>query len=150
MKRQSPKPWDTLLLLAIKISRIFFVSTTHNMGMKKTIQSVFVGTVVGFANGLFGSGGGTLLVPALQKFFKIETHKSHATALTVILPLSILSAFVYIRGDAVDWQTVLWVTVGGVPGGFVGAMLLNKLPASWVHKIFGAFMIAAAVKMITA
>lgn len=116
--------------------------------MKKTIQSALVGTVVGFANGLFGSGGGTLLVPALQKFFKIETHKSHATALSVILPLSVLSAFLYIRGDGVDWRAVLWITAGGVPGGFIGAMLLNKMSAKWLHRIFGAFMIAAAIKMI--
>jgi len=116
--------------------------------MKKIIQSALVGTVTGFANGLFGSGGGTLLVPALQRFFNIETHKSHATALTVMLPLSVLSAFVYIRGDKVDWQVVLWVTAGGIPGGFAGAMLLNKLSSKWLHRLFGAFMIAAAIRMI--
>ena len=116
--------------------------------MKKTIVPALVGTVTGFANGLFGSGGGTLLVPALQRFFKIETHKSHATALTVILPLSILSAIVYIKGDALDWQAVLWITAGGIPGGFAGAMLLNKLSSKWLHRIFGAFMIAAAIRMI--
>jgi len=116
--------------------------------MKKIIQSALVGMVTGFANGLFGSGGGTLLVPALQRFFNIETHKSHATALTVILPLTILSAWVYIRGDTVDWQAVLWITIGGVPGGFVGAMLLNKLSSKWLHRLFGAFMIAAAIRMI--
>jgi len=116
--------------------------------MKKIIQSAFIGTVTGFANGLFGSGGGTLLVPALQRFFKMETHKSHATALTVILPLSILSALIYIRGDTVDWKAVLWITVGGVPGGFVGAMFLTKLSSKWLHRLFGAFMIAAAIRMI--
>lgn len=116
--------------------------------MKKTILPALVGTVVGFANGLFGSGGGTLLVPSLQKFFKIETHKSHGTALSVILPLSVISAFFYIRSDSVDWQTVLWITLGGVPGGFIGALLLNKLSAKWIHRLFGSFMIIAAVKMV--
>lgn len=120
----------------------------HTSYMKKTIVSALVGTSVGFANGLFGSGGGTLLVPALQKFFKMETHKSHATALTVILPLSILSAFFYVKAGSIDWRVVLWITAGGVPGGFVGAMLLNRLPAKWLHRIFGAFIIAAALKMI--
>ena len=115
---------------------------------KKKIMPALVGTSVGFANGLFGSGGGTLLVPALQKFYKIETHKSHATALSVILPISILSAIVYVKGGSLDWWTVLLVTAGGVPGGFVGAMILNKVPSKWLHGIFGAFMIAAAVKMI--
>jgi len=116
--------------------------------MKKTIISAMVGSVVGFANGLFGSGGGTLLVPALQKYFDIETHKSHATALSVILPLSVLSVWVYIRGAEVNWSAVLWITAGGVPGGFVGALLLNKISSKWLHRIFGAFMITAAVRMI--
>lgn len=116
--------------------------------MKKTILSALVGTVVGFANGLFGSGGGIMLVPALQRYFNIETHKSHATALSVILPLSILSALIYIRGDAVNWQAVALITAGGVPGGYVGARLLNKLSSKWLHRIFGAFMIAASIRMI--
>ena len=116
--------------------------------MKKTIISAIVGMAVGFANGLFGSGGGTLLVPSLQKFFKIETHKSHATALVVILPLSILSAFFYIKGDAMDWGVLLWITAGGMLGGHVGAKLLNKLTSKWLHILFGAFMIAAGTKMI--
>jgi len=118
----------------------------------KTIKSALVifmvGSVTGFANGLFGSGGGILLVPALQKFFKIDTHKSHATALTVILPISVLSAFIYVRGEAVDWQAVLWITLGGVPGGYLGARLLNKLSSKWIHRIFGGFIIVAAVRMI--
>ena len=116
--------------------------------MTTSIATPIIGTAVGFANGLFGSGGGTLLVPALQRYFKIQTHKSHATALTVILPLSVVSAFIYVRGDAVDWQAVMWITAGGVPGGLAGAMLLNKISAVWLHKIFGAFMIAAAIRMM--
>ncbi|MCL2398926.1 MAG: sulfite exporter TauE/SafE family protein [Defluviitaleaceae bacterium] len=116
--------------------------------MNKTILSALVGIVTGFANGLFGSGGGTLLVPALQRFFDIETHKSHATALSVILPLSVLSAWIYVRGDTVNWQAVFWITVGGVPGGFTGALLLNKVSSKWLHRIFGAFMITAALRLI--
>jgi len=116
--------------------------------MKKTILSAVVGGTVGFANGLFGSGGGTLLVPALQKYFTLETHKSHATALSVILPLSVLSAWVYIRGETVDWAAVFWITAGGVPGGYLGARLLNKVSSKWLHRIFGAFMIAASLRMI--
>lgn len=110
--------------------------------------SALVGTIVGFANGLLGSGGGALLIPALQKFFNFETHKSHATAVAIILPISILSALIYVYGESVDWRAVLWVTAGGVPGGFIGALLLNKISAVWLHRIFGAFMMIAALKMI--
>jgi len=116
--------------------------------MKKTIMTALTGIVTGFVNGLFGSGGGILLVPALQKFFKFEQHKSHATALAIILPVSVLSSFIYVKGGSVDWRAVLLVTLGGVPGGYVGAMLLNKVPTKWLHKIFGAFIVAAAIRMV--
>lgn len=114
---------------------------------KKWIQAP-VGFIVGVANGLFGAGGGTLLVPALEKFIKLETHKAHATALAVILPLSVLSAIIYIVGVPVNWPVVLSVSAGGMAGGYVGALLLNKLSAGWLHKLFGAFLAAAAVRMI--
>ena len=116
--------------------------------MTKTIKTAAVGLVVGFANGIFGSGGGTILVPALQRYYDMETHKSHATALFVILPLSLLSAGMYLRAQAVDWQVVLWITLGGVFGGFFGAKLLNKISSKWLHRIFGVFMLIAAFRMI--
>ena len=116
--------------------------------MSQKYVKAMTGLVVGVANGMFGSGGGTLLVPALQKFLKIETHKSHATALAVILPLSLLSILFYMRGVETPWEIILWISTGGIVGGFVGAKLLNKIKASWLHKIFGLFMIAAATRMI--
>ncbi|MCL1842775.1 MAG: sulfite exporter TauE/SafE family protein [Defluviitaleaceae bacterium] len=107
-----------------------------------------VGIVVGIANGLFGAGGGTLLVPALQKFMKLETKKSHATALAVILPLSVISAAIYIWGVDVDWKIVLLVSAGGVCGGVVGAKLLNKLAAWWLNILFGLFLAVGSVRML--
>ena len=111
-------------------------------------RKVVIGLVVGAANGLFGSGGGIILVPALQKFLDYEAHKSHATAIAVILPLSLLSILFYMRGGDTPWEIILWVSAGGVAGGFVGAKLLNKLKTPWLHKLFGLCMAAAAVRMI--
>lgn len=107
-----------------------------------------IGIITGFANGLFGSGGGTIVVSALEKFLDVKAHKAHATAILIILPLSILSAVIYIRGVEADFKTIFFVSAGGVLGGFLGARTLNKIPAKRLHKIFGLFMIVAAVRMI--
>lgn len=115
--------------------------------MKLFVSSV-IGAVTGFANGLFGSGGGTIVVPAMQRFLKVETHKAHATAIAVILPLSVISVFIYLKNIDVHWDAVICVSIGGIIGGRIGAKLLNKLKAKWLRKMFGAFMIAAAVRMI--
>jgi len=107
-----------------------------------------IGIIVGIANGLFGAGGGTLLVPALEKFKKFETHKAHATTLAIILPLSIVSAIVYIWGVDVDWKSVLLVSAGGITGGIIGAKLLNHISAGWLNMLFGLFLIAGATRML--
>jgi len=114
----------------------------------KKLKIIPIGLVVGLANGLFGAGGGTLLVPALEKILKFETHKAHATALAVILPLSVLSAGLYIWGVDVDYQVVILVSVGGVVGGVIGAKLLKRLSAGWLNMLFGIFLAAGAIRML--
>ena len=118
--------------------------------MKKLTMKHFipVGFVVGIANGMFGAGGGTVLVPALNKLFQVKTHKAHATALAVMLPLSVVSALIYVTGSTLDWPTVGLITIGGVIGGLTGASVMNKLSARWLHTLFGIGMIAAAIRMI--
>ncbi len=111
--------------------------------------SAAIGAVTGFLNGLFGSGGGTIVVPCLERFLGVEEHKAHATAIAVILPLCIISAVIYLGSGYVKWTDVIAVSIGGMTGGFIGAKLLSKISGIWLHRIFGGFMILAAVKMIT-
>ena len=110
--------------------------------------SSIIGIITGFANGLFGSGGGSIVVPAMERFLKISTHKAHATAIAIILPLSILSAFIYVRGDVAPISTIIYVSIGGVLGGAVGAKLLCKISSKWLHRIFGLVIVTASIRMI--
>jgi uncharacterized membrane protein YfcA len=114
---------------------------------KPLFAKAAIGTVVGALNGLFGAGGGTVLVPALEKFVGLEAHKAHATAIAVILPLSLISVFIYTNTDT-PWSTILWVSGGGALGGFIGARALNKIKTRMLYKIFGLCMIVAAIRMI--
>ena len=118
--------------------------------MTKKCKRTAIGLVTGFANGLFGSGGGTIVVPAMERFLKVEEHKAYATAIAVILPLSLLSLGVYLwKADlSAVWRIALWASAGGLVGGFVGAKLLQRVSGVWLHRIFGAFMLAAAVRLI--
>lgn len=118
--------------------------------MSEKWKKTLIGIVTGFANGLFGSGGGTIVVPAMERFLNVEEHKAHATAIAVILPLSVLSLIIYLwKTDvAAVWQLALWASAGGLAGGLVGAKLLAKVSGLWLHRIFGAFMLAAAVRMM--
>ncbi|MDR1066536.1 MAG: sulfite exporter TauE/SafE family protein [Clostridiales bacterium] len=106
-----------------------------------------IGLTVGAVNGVFGSGGGALLVPWLR-FSGLETHKAHATALAATLPLSVVSAAIYLGGADTDLKAALWTSAGGLAGGLIGAAFLKKIPAKWLRRIFGVFMGAAALRMI--
>lgn len=106
------------------------------------------GLTAGFFNGLFGSGGGTIIVPFLEEFLDQDEHTAHATAILIILGFTIVSLIFYGFGQSLDWLLALKVSVGGVIGGFVGAKLLKKLTGNVIRKIFGAFMLLAAVRMV--
>jgi len=116
--------------------------------MKNKKWTLPIGLLVGLANGFFGAGGGSVLVPALEKFKPLETHKAHATALAVILPLSVVSAVVYVWGVDVNWPAVAYVSAGGVVGGVVGAKVLSRISAGWLNMIFGLFLAVGAVRML--
>jgi hypothetical protein len=110
------------------------------------MKKLLIGLITGLANGLFGSGGGTLLVPCLQKYLKIDQHKAHATALCVILPLSIVSIIIYISDMDIDIGMLFKVSLGGVIGGYIGARLLQRISKKYLHIIFGICMLAAAIR----
>lgn len=116
--------------------------------VKKYGKYLLIGLVTGMANGLFGSGGGTIAVPAMVLVLGVEEHKAHATAIAIILPLTLMSAFFYISHHYVDWTITYKTMLGGVAGGYLGARLLNICPSRILRKVFGVFMIAAAVRML--
>lgn len=115
---------------------------------KRLFISAAGGIVAGFFNGLFGSGGGTIIVPFLEKFLKLDPKKSHATAILIIFGFTLVSLIFYGFSNTLDFPLAFKVSIGGVIGGFIGAKLLNKLSFASIHKIFGLFMIIAAVRMV--
>ena len=116
--------------------------------MNENIKLALIGLIIGFANGIFGAGGGMILILLLEKFFNIEEKKSHATSTAVILPLCIVSSLIMIKNYNLNWLMILLISLGGIIGGFIGAKFLNKISNTKLKKIFGFFIIITAVKMI--
>ena len=114
------------------------------------IKRILTGFLSGILNGLLGSGGGVVVVLSLRKFLGLEGAKAHGTAVAVMLPLTLLSAAIYLGKEQTDLLAALWITLGGICGGVAGAKLLKKISGPWLHRIFGAVMIFGAVRMLWA
>jgi uncharacterized membrane protein YfcA len=106
------------------------------------------GLVIGFINGFFGGGGGMICVPVLAGLVKLPTKKAHATAILVILPISIVSSLIYFIKGTFDAATGIPSLIGVVAGGALGALLLSKLSNNVIRAVFAAIMIIAGIKMI--
>ncbi|HHV38121.1 MAG TPA: sulfite exporter TauE/SafE family protein [Tepidimicrobium sp.] len=114
----------------------------------QTIKLIAIGLIAGMINGLFGSGGGTLVVPALVFLIGMEDYKAHATAISIILPLSIISTFIYLRGKAIPLHMGIVIVSGGMVGSFIGAKFLKRVPNNILRKAFGSVIIITALRMI--
>ncbi len=114
----------------------------------KKWQIILFGAMIGLINGFFGGGGGMIVVPLLNKMFGLEQKKAQATALFVILPISLASTIVYMCYNSVDITKGLAVIVGIIAGGIVGAKLLNKLNNRVIKHIFIFFMLLGGVVML--
>lgn len=108
---------------------------------------ILTGLGAGLVNGLFGSGGGVIVVLALTTFCKTEKKRAHATAVAVILALSAVSLVFYGLGKHLDVSAAFLAGIGGAVGGFIGAKLLKKLPVRIISRIFGILMILSAWRL---
>ena len=118
------------------------------MDKKKKKVLMISGTIIGAINGIFGGGGGMIAVPLMVKFLGYDNKTAHATAIAVILPVSIFTAVVYLISGAFSIVAGLWTSAGVIGGGIVGAILLKKLNANSVGKIFAFVMLFSGLKLL--
>ena len=116
--------------------------------MKKKLLSALAGAAAGAINGLFGAGGGMLLVPLLTRVCKIEDRKAFATAIAVIAPLCAVSLVVYgLRGE-LDLRAALPCLAGGLLGGLAGGKLYGRIPTLWLHRALGALILYGGARVL--
>ena len=114
----------------------------------KKYALILAGGGTGALNGLFGGGGGMVAVPALKSAAGYPTLVSHATAIAVILPASVVSGFIYLLFGFVPFRLLLPVALGVCAGGLLGAMILPRISARSVTFLFAALMLAAGLRLL--
>lgn len=89
-----------------------------------------------------------IAVPVLEKALKLKTKSAHATAILIILPISVLSAIMYIIKGYFPVKTGISTAVGVIGGGMLGAFLLSKLNNKAIRIIFAILMVGLGIKML--
>jgi uncharacterized protein len=109
-----------------------------------------VGIAAGFLAGLFGVGGGLLIVPGLVLAAGMDQRLAHGTSLAAVLPISVASGVTYAAHGNVDWPAALWLSVGAVAGAVIGTRLLHVLPHRTLVIVFSVVVLASAVRLFIA
>lgn len=110
-------------------------------------RAVFVGLAAGFLSGVFGVGGGILVVPALVIVMKMDQRLAHGTSLAAVLPISIASLLGYGIAGEVDWPVALFLAMGAVAGAVLGTKLLHVLPQRVLALAFSGLLLATALRL---
>jgi uncharacterized membrane protein YfcA len=108
---------------------------------------IFVAACVcGVASGLFGIGGGTLLVPFLALFFAFGQHRAQGTSLIALIPpTGALAFFAYAKAGYVSWQTGLLLIPGVFAGGVLGGWLAKRLAPRRMRQVFAGMMLMLGI-----
>jgi uncharacterized membrane protein YfcA len=100
-----------------------------------------IGLAGGLAAGIFGIGGGIIIVPALVYWAGFSQHMATGTTLAVLLPpIGLAAAYEYYRHGNVDVRAAVILAATMFLGAWLGAFLANRLDAGYLHLIFGIFV----------
>ena len=111
-------------------------------------MAYLIGAVGGLLGGLFGSGSGLIILPAIIKFLKVDEYTARGTTLTTVLFIVISSAFFYYKNNYFNLNLGIYTAIGGIVGGMIGAKLTKKIPKFWLSFIFYVFVIIISLMMI--
>lgn len=106
------------------------------------IMLVAIGLIAGILSGLFGIGGGVLIVPALMFLLGFSQKMAIGTSLAILLPpVGIAAVFEYYKDGNVDLRAAIIIAIMLIFGGWLGAMVSNHINAQTLKLAFGIFMI---------
>lgn len=120
----------------------------HFFKEKSKLGAAVSGLMAGLVNGLFGAGGGMLLLPLLTHLCGLKAHVAFACSVCVILPLSLVSLGVYFLHGSLDFIQALPYLIGGAAGGVIAGLLLKKLSAVWLHRALGLLIVWGGLRLL--
>jgi len=109
------------------------------------MEFLAIGLTAGLLSGIFGIGGGVVIVPALLLVGRMSPQTATGTSLaSLLLPVGALGAWYYYRNGYLDLRAAMWIAAGLFLGAWLGAHLALKLPARDLQRAFAVFLVFVA------
>ena len=109
---------------------------------------ILIGLLAGIVSASLGVGGGMVFVPALVVLFEFDQHLAQGTSLAVIVPTTIIGAWVHARAGRVEWHAAIPIAVGGIAGGVLGAFTALALEPDVLRRMFAVLLAVTAARML--
>jgi uncharacterized membrane protein YfcA len=107
---------------------------------------ILIGLTAGVSSGIFGIGGGVLIVPALVFLLHYPMQKAVGTSLAVLLPpVGIAAVLTYYRAGQLEWRAALILAATVLIGAWIGALFATRLDENLLRILFGIFLLGLGV-----
>ena len=118
------------------------------MYQNKKFGLIAAGVCAGAVNGLFGAGGGMVLVPLLSLWTGLEDREIFSASIAIILPLCIVSLTATALTGTVAWSASLPYLAGSASGGLLAGLWGRKIPVKWLHRGLGVLILWGGVRYL--
>ena len=120
------------------------------MAFSLIVLMLLIGLFSGIASGIFGIGGGVIIVPALIYLARFSQHAAIGTSLAILLPpIGLFAVLDYYQHGNVDLKAAIIVAVAFMVGGWIGAHLANHIMSAHILKLlFGFFILGIGGYMV--
>lgn len=121
---------------------------TGSLDRRRVLTSLVVGVVSGGLSGLFGVGGGILMVPAMVMALGMDQRLAHGTSLAAVVPISLSGMASYAVAGEIEWVVAFFLALGAVGGAVIGTNLLHAVSQRILSLCFIVMLLGTAVRML--
>ena len=118
------------------------------MKQKKALGSALAGAGAGAVNGLFGAGGGMILVPLLTALTASEDEEIFPSSISIILPICLVSLGFSAMQAPLPWLEAFPYLIGSAIGGILAGIWGKKVPLVWLHRGLGLLILWGGVRYL--
>lgn len=106
------------------------------------------GAVAGIVNGLFGAGGGMVLVPLLTAMSDLQDREVFPSSISIILPMCFVTLGISAMDMALPWSEALPYLAGSAIGGVLAGLFGKKIPTVWLHRGLGILILWGGIRYL--